>query len=302
MLVAGSARRDTFTRPALILAAACAVSFVTDPAFAQDAATKAACGSSYVEGQRFLREGSLKKARDKLLVCARDPCPAAFQPECVQWLNDVDRRMPSVLFEARTPDGNDVSDASVSMDGAPLSGRIDVRAVEIEPGEHTFRFERPGSAPVEKTIVLREGEKSRRLAVVLEAASGRPPAVPSISTSPGAASQSETPSRPVGWPVWVAGGVGVAALVSFTGFAIAGLVQHETLDACKGSCSPADVSSDRTKLELADVSLGVSVAALATATVLLLTRPTLSRTAAAFRTVDPMVGPRGAGASWSIRF
>lgn len=255
--------------------------------------TKAVCTAAYVDGQKLLRSGALKKARDLLLLCARDPCPAAFQPECLGWLSELDHRMPTVLFEAQTKDGSDVADAAVFMDGVLLQNRIDGRAVAIDPGEHKFRFEKSGLPPVEKTLVVREGEQSRRLRVTLDVPGAPSPASPAPVVES---------SRPITWPVWTLGGVGAVALVSFTGFAVAGLVQHNTLNACKGSCSPSEVSSDRTKLQVADVSLGISVAALGAATILFFLRPAAGPTTAVTAEIAPMVGPTGGGGRFLVRF
>ena len=53
------------------------------------------------------------------------------------------------------------------MDGAPLPGALDGRALQLHPGEHTFRFEPAGQPPLEKKLVLRQGKKERRESVVL---------------------------------------------------------------------------------------------------------------------------------------
>src|SRR5580700_9118420 len=37
----------------------------------------------------------------------------------------------------------------------------------IDPGEHTFRYEAPGAAPVEQHAVIRVGEKNRMLTAIV---------------------------------------------------------------------------------------------------------------------------------------
>jgi hypothetical protein len=74
-------------------------------------------------------------------------------------------------------------------------------------------------------------------------------------------------------PAYVLGGLAVAGAASFSYFALSGHAEMGPLDRCKPYCNPDDVQSVRTKYLLADISLGVSVLALAGAGYWLLTEP-----------------------------
>lgn len=63
------------------------------------------------------------------------------------------------------------------------------------------------------------------------------------------------------------------ALGSFAIFGIQGKNEVDDLQKCKPRCAEEDVDSARTKLIIADISLGVGVVALGVATYMLLTRP-----------------------------
>jgi hypothetical protein len=66
-------------------------------------------------------------------------------------------------------------------------------------------------------------------------------------------------------PAYVLGGVAVVGAASFSYFALSGHSEFNTLNHCKPYCQPDDVRRVRTKYLLADISLGVSVVALASA-------------------------------------
>jgi hypothetical protein len=104
----------------------------------------------------------------------------------------------------------------------------------------------------------------------------------------------------------VLGGVGVAALGSFAAFGILGKNQLATLHETCGAthtCAEADVDAARTKLIVADVSLGVSVVALGVATVLFFTQGAKAKEAAAVaRTIVVAPLPRGGSVGIDLRF
>jgi hypothetical protein len=77
--------------------------------------------------------------------------------------------IPTVIFVAKDGAGTDLLDVSILLDGDPLVALLDVRAVSLDAGPHTLRFEARSGAVEERPIVLLEGEKNRREGVVLVA-------------------------------------------------------------------------------------------------------------------------------------
>ena len=73
--------------------------------------------------------------------------------------------------------------------------------------------------------------------------------------------------RPVGWPTFVLGGLGVAGLGVFAGFAIQGESRFGRLGECRPACDPVDVDAARLSYRVADVALAVSLVALSAAVV-----------------------------------
>jgi hypothetical protein len=180
--------------------------------------------------------------------------------------------MPSVVLAAHDSSGNDARDVRVTLDGEPLVDRLDPHAIPIDPGEHTFRFQRGDGAAVEQRVTIREGERARLLSVTLDR-----PAVAPPRTEAGVQDSGREPAatpRP-SVAAYVIGAFGLVALGSFAYFGISGRADYLDLEhSCSPHCSSAQVAPGRNKLIVADISLGVSVLALGTAAYLLFARST----------------------------
>jgi hypothetical protein len=213
-----------------------------------------ACVAAYEGAQVSMRRGSLKAAREQLGVCLSESCAKSLRSDCAQWLNEVEARLPSVILACEGPDGRARVDVRVAVDGVPFADRLDGKGLEIDPGEHAFRFELPGEPPLETRYVVIEGDKVQR--VVARFTPHERPA----------------PARPVPWATYALTGVGVAAAAGFGVAALAGLAGKDDLDRCKPDCAHPDVVAVRTKFIAADVLLAVSVISLGAAAYLYLTR------------------------------
>lgn len=248
---------------------------------------KATCNAAYEQGQRLRKTGDLRAAREKFLLCARDPCPKIFQPECVQWLSDVESALPSVVFVVTSESGATIGDVRVSIDGALVASHLDGSAIDVDPGEHVFRFEIEGHEPVEKKLLVVQGDKGRRIDVSFGAeaphANETSDVVPS-STSP-------TP-----WGAIALFGVGAVAFASFGAFGLHGLSQRSDLDKCTPHCNQDDIDATRRSFLIADVSLGVGVVAAALGTVLLVT----AHRSSSATTTSVGFSPMRSGAGFSL--
>jgi hypothetical protein len=248
------------------LALALALVGVARTAGAQDD-PKQACVAAYTEGQRARKRAALKEAHDKLLVCARDPCPQVLRPECVEWLKDVEQRLPSIVLEARDGEGHDLAEVKVTIDAALATEKLDGHAIDLDPGEHVVRFEARGATATQK-ILLVEGEKRRRVAATLGVASPRPPPPPP--------ERHPEPQRRVTWPMIGLGAAGALGLAGFTFFGLRGASKQSDLDQCRPECPPSRVDEVRRSYLVADISLAIGVVAIGTAIVLFATQPRAS--------------------------
>lgn len=223
------------------------------------------CASAADQAQQLRDEGKYRRAREQLLICARDVCPAPIKRDCLEWLSQVESTAPTVVFGAKDAT-KDLSDVKVYVDGAAVTDRLDGKPVQMDLGKHTVKFEYQGQTK-EEEVIIGAGQKNRNVTVTFGAAAATGPTGP-------AGSGSETSKEGSLVPALVVGGIGVLAIGSFAIFGLGGKSDVSDLEStCKPHCAQSDVDKARTKLIIADISLGVGVVALGVATYLFLTRP-----------------------------
>ncbi|WP_394831882.1 hypothetical protein LVJ94_35735 [Pendulispora rubella] len=294
------------------LLAFAAMAFGTFPVSAHAQGDARACVAAVEQGQILHRDGKLRRAREKFIACARDECPGPVRKDCAHWLSEVDASMPSVVFGAKLRDGRELRQGRVLFDGEPLRDSLNGRAVAVDPGAHTLRFELDGAKPLQLETVIHEGEKNRLIAPTLEPSDGPaatpPPATPPPTVAaPPPSAPPEAPEKPEpaeGRPIpvaaFVTGGVALVGLAGFTYFALKGRGELDDLrSSCGPNCPQDDVDSARGKLLVGDVFLAGGLIAAGITTYLVLTRPTVRNPNVTF---DVQAGPRGATAELRARF
>lgn len=261
-----------------------------------------ACIAAADDGQRLRDEGKLTSARDKFITCASKACPGAVAKECSQWLEEVERDIPSVTFRARDERGKDLLDVRVFVDDKKISDAIDARATPIDPGEHTFRFERADGTSVEEKFALVPAEKNRLIELSFEPpkqATAEP--APAGAAPPAAPAPAEDGARGFHVPVlgWVGAGVAVVGVGMTALFAIQA---NDDEDRLRSTCAPSCPESERdaidSKVLLANVGLGVAVAGLGVAVVSTVLANTGKPAKAG--SVAPSVAPLRGGASLGL--
>lgn len=221
--------------------------------------TKQTCIDTHAETQRRRQRGELASARDAAIRCAQPACPDLVRSECLRWLPELEQGIPTVVIE--TLDGADAAhDARVTVDGVEVAGHLQGRALALDPGAHTFVAVLSDGRQVEQRVVLHEGEKRRRVVLVVpRAPTAQAPEVHPAPEPPPSAPRPE-PRRT--WPVWVAGGAAVAAFGAFAWFGVAGKEKESAmLASCAPRCSEGDVHAMRRDYLAADLSLGVALVA-----------------------------------------
>jgi hypothetical protein len=259
--------RAKFLAVTVSMGAVLASTLTAPPTHAAD--DKQACVTASDEAQKLRDEGTLKQAREQLVLCAREACPGIVRKDCLQWLSEVEASLPSVVLSARNAQGGDISSAKVTVDGTMISDKLDGKSIFVDPGPHTFKFEVEGQPAVEQQAVIREGEKNRAITATF-GTSTPPEGTPNPVTQ--APSEPDKKSAPVAG--YIIGGVGLVALGGFVYFGLSGKSDVSTLrDGCgqKHSCTQDEVDSAKSKLLIADVSLGIGIVALGVATYMILT-------------------------------
>lgn len=262
---------STMRFPAVIFSASLLLSALgSSPAHAEDDTAKV-CSTAYEGAQEARKKAELISARDRLLVCSQDQCPKFIRQDCVGWLEEVRRSIPSFVIVAKDAHGNDVMDFKATLDGKPLEGSLSL-AIDVDPGKHRLVLEAAGSEPIEHDIVLREGEHRRMVEVTFQPLAAAPePASPAVAEIP----EDTSPGGSV--VPYALGGVGVLGLAGFAYFGLSGKDQRSDLESsCKPNCSQDQIDEVDQKFLFADISLGIGVVSLGVAAYLLLSEGSTS--------------------------
>jgi hypothetical protein len=213
---------------------------------------KAACVASLDRAQSLESAQRLLDARASYVACASDACPEVVREDCGRLLQAVEATIPSIVLAAEV-EGHDAEDAKAFLDGASVA--LDGHAIQVEPGAHVARFERPGAGAIEVRVVARAGEKNRLVTGTF--------VVPRPVAKPVRVEGSRVPMVPL-----VLAGTGLLALGGGALFRLQADAQADRMrDACAPACDPAERDALSDKLVMSNVSLGIGIGALAVSAV-----------------------------------
>lgn len=203
----------------------------TEPPNAPAAAPSAdvsACVGDHKLVQTARESGQFLASRDAAARCAQASCPRLIREDCAAWYVELDQHTPSLLLDVRDPRGGDVPAPRVTLGGRALD--VHGRAVALDPGAYELRVEAAGFEPQSARILLRQGEKNRRVTLTLDPSAPLPIAKSRPSLSPA---------------VITLGAIGLVGLGTFAALAVVGRLRHGDLDAdrCKPSCDRSDVDA-----------------------------------------------------------
>jgi hypothetical protein len=265
------------------------LALVTTSAFADD---KSTCLGAASKGQRLRDAHKLVEAREQFRVCAAAQCPSVVQVDCAGWLESVEKLIPSVVLSAKNGAAEDLVDVKVSVDGQPLTTKLDGRTVFLDAGPHTFHFEGRDGTSAEQRAVIKEAVQGQPVSVVLSGATVEP-----SSDAPSGGSSRKTVGLVLGGAGIVGLGVGsVFGLMTVSAWA-------NVKNACGGDVAHcANVSSassqkigGETDGTISTVSFVAGGAMLVGGAILYFTSPTKAERPATGITVAPSVGPEQAG-------
>lgn len=166
---------------------------------------KSVCLESFGRAQRMRREAMLLEARQELLACAQDGCFDAVRVKCMQWLEEVDSDIPTLVIAIKDKSGETPRDARVLIDGGGASAALGGRALEVNPGTHEMSVTLPSGERMVKSVTILQGQKNQ--SVVFDFT---PPEEPMNTLPP----QVIVRDGSTNVPAVVAFGVGGAALVA----------------------------------------------------------------------------------------
>ncbi len=219
--------------------ALCVTAFVR-PAKAADPDAKKVCIDADTQGQSLRRAGRLADARAAFKGCLDPHCPDLVRTDCNERMDELSRVQPTVVVEAKDSRGADLSAVKVFVDGAEVAHALGGEALPIDPGPHDLRFETAGAEPVTHHLILREGDRGRREAVVF--GGGAHPATTAATTTTAApAPEPDDLGHEQRVAGIAAGAGGLAILVTGIVFGVVAKQQWDSAsDKCHdGSCPAA---------------------------------------------------------------
>lgn len=236
--------------------------------FAQEpeADARVQCVEAHTAVQELRRDGKLLEAREKVSACSAPKCPGAIINDCVDFLSELDKTTPSMVFEVKL-DGQSADEAQVYVDGVVVDDLV--RGYQVNPGRYTIRVVLPPFEPVMRTVTLPAGQRMRLVSFEFESA---PKASAPTSKVQEPVAEVSRPTPVVVYPLL---GLGVAGLATFGVMSNLGKNEQDELeDTCSPNCTDDELSKMKTMYQIGDISAGVGAAALLTAGIVYLARPT----------------------------
>jgi hypothetical protein len=219
-----------------------------------------ACIAQYDHAVADRKKGMLIAARAAYAACAVESCPSEIRTECERGSASVADEIPTIVVAACRADGTDVSRGEVLVDGKRAPRALDGLPIEIDPGRHELELRLVDGTVKKVALVARANQKGRLIRVEL----GSPAPAPRRAPPPVEPDGNDSLLGPVLL------GVGGVALVSFGVFAILGYSKQKELeDDCKPACAPDEISTMQRLYLIADISLAVSVLAIGSGVVIM---------------------------------
>jgi hypothetical protein len=222
-----------------VAAFGCILASAATSASATAEPTKQQCIAAINTGEDLRHAGKLLEAQSQFEVCVAASCWDTLRTDCGKRLADTVAAIPTLVFDVKDGGGNAIPSVRVSVDGAPLTDRLDGSALRVDPGEHKLVFEDTGhGTQVETVLAAREGEKDRHVSVIIVSPTVKAPSPVSETARP-----SEGTSR---MPALVVGATGVVGVGVGIATDIAAMSKHSTLaHECRSPTEcPTDAQSD----------------------------------------------------------
>ena len=231
------------------------------------------CSGAYRHARESESAVLLREAQRAFRACAATTCSSSLRQRCASKADQLDMDIPSIVPLVTDQAGAPRLDVEVRMDGVLVSPHIDGSALPVDPGLHEFAFDVGGSL-VTKRIMIAQGQRNRPISISLrkQVARDQPPGAAQhvVARLPAPTPPEASRSRSLALPI-VLGSVGLLGGASYALLVYWGRQSNARLAQCTPDCPSASVQHIRNLYLAADISLGVAIAALGTATWLLLT-------------------------------
>lgn len=222
------------------------------------------CLADHLTSQKMQQLGRLLESQEHSYQCAAQHCPGQLRIDCLQWVNQLSERIPSLSFRVKV-EGHREANVQVYVDGHLTLKRLSGQALNIDPGSHEIRIEAEGYSPYTEQITINEGERFRDIVADFERPS--PPA----SLQPLADSKPAEGNSHVA--EYVLAGIGLAATAHAIGWGVYASSGKSQLESeCSPFCKQSSVDSIRRRGLIADISLGLGLSSIAGAAIVYFSR------------------------------
>lgn len=224
----------------------------------------ASCMTHHEQAQVARLSGRFLDSAHALKECASLTCPEALRIDCIEWRQELDELIPTVLIVAEG-DSGDLEEARVLVDDQVVREQLDGRPIALDPGTHLLRVLLPDGRSQKRRIVLSEGDRGRRLRFSFGENSPTisPPGPPKTRVM-----------RPVPPGVSILGATAFIGMGVAVGFGSDAWSKARTArDLCAPLCDDDVSKAVSQRAAIADVALGVAVASTIGAIVVYSYRP-----------------------------
>jgi hypothetical protein len=204
---------------------------------------------------------------------------------CDDQIPQLEKKVARVVVNVASP----AKDTHVALDGVELGQPAWGTAMMIDPGAHAIDVTAPGKTPFHADVTIGDAPETKTVDVpaLADAATG------TTSSATIDAPSSTSSKRTVGW---IVGGVGVVAVGVGTYFLIHGnSLKNEVNDDPHALDVHDKVSSQHTAITIAELGLGVGIAALGTAAWLIATSPNETPKPTTGVRIAPLLGANAGG-------
>lgn len=120
-----------------------------------------------------------------LKTCARATCADFLVKDCTTWLEEVQKKIPTVVLAAVSAKGDSITDVSVRVGDKTLTQSLTGKAMELDPGSYEFVFTTgDGKSVTAKSAVL-EGQKDQVVKAIFPVVEAvQPPPTPPSNQPP----------------------------------------------------------------------------------------------------------------------
>jgi hypothetical protein len=241
------------------------------------AADKKACLEAVDVGQKLRDDGKFRAAKDAFLVCSSRACPSAVSAQCTEWLSELERDTPSVMFRVSDRAGKELLEAQLTLDAEASAFSVSAKPMHLDPGTHTVKVALSDGRFSEEKFLLRKGERDRIVSIQIASAPSTAAksenSVPETSVKKPSPAETTTTASGSGFVFptlgWVGASVFVLGGAGALGFGLSAksAENEERAKGCAPYCDPSGRSAIETKLLLGNLSLVLAAAGLGLAVV-----------------------------------